>query len=154
MQIGKSFGIWCLVFGIFLTLAPLPAQGIVLVPCGRSDQAGTAEESCNLEHLIILIIRMINYLTSIAAIVAMYFVVIGGFDMIIALGNPEKIEHGKETLSHAVIGFVLVILAFVFVNLAVNGLFGVKDGRDEKLRQWWSIHCIYNITANDCAIDP
>lgn len=148
------------IFSIVLSVIPLPAQGIVLVPCGRTvyeDGSNSGDPStapCTLDHLIILIVRMINYLTSIAALVAMYFILLAGFTLITALGNPEKIEHGKESLSHAVIGFVIVVLAFVFINLAVNGLFATQAGRSDpsKQKKWWSLGCIYDITEANCAV--
>lgn len=120
-------------------LLPLPVSAIILVPCGRSEAPGN--EPCQLQHLVILIIRLVNYLITTAAIVAMYQILLSGFNLTTALGNTEKIEKAKAGLSHAVVGFAMIILAFVFVNLLVNGIFGKPNAS----REWWRPECIYSI---------
>ena len=138
---GLRFGIWCLVLGVLVvSIFPLPAHGFSLVPCGRSSPPGN--EPCDLSDLISLIMRMINYLISIAGVVAMYEILSAGFNMISALGNAEKIQHSKEQIAQAVVGFAIVVLAFVFVNLLVNVLFGASSTE----RKWWDPNCLYNIT--------
>ncbi len=127
---------------------PISAAAFSLVPCGRSDQVGTVDEHCQLGHLFILIVRMINYLISLAAVVAIYFVLNAGFGMVLAMGNPEKIQTNKESIKNAVVGFAIVILAFIFINLLVNGIFGTSSTS----KKWWDPSCLYNITntANGC----
>lgn len=130
-----------------------------LVPCGRSVDFPSGWESgdplpdptrypdahCTFRHLVILIIRLINYLISAAALVAMHRVLLGGWDLIGALGNPEKIEKGKQTISQAVVGFGIIIFAFIFVNLLANGLFG----RGNTAREWFNPACIWGIGDRD-----
>ena len=136
---------------MYPSLVSAQSTGFHLVPCGRSDQVGTVDESCQLGHLFVLIIRAINYLISMAAIVAMYYIVTAGFTLITALGEPEKIETGKKTITHSVVGFSIIILAFVFVNLLVNGIFG-KAGAE---RKWWDINCLYDISqTGECPVRP
>lgn len=132
---------------ILITLAivgsmiPLSASAITLVPCGRSDQKGSADEQCQFRHLVILIIRLINYLISVAALVAMYYILLSGWNLITSMGNPEKIKTARTGISNAVVGFAIIILGFVFVNLLVNGIFGTGD---PEARKWWDAECIYN----------
>jgi len=131
-----------------LVLIPSPASAFSLVPCGRADQVGTADENCQFRHLIILIIRLINYLISTAAIVAMYYILSSGFNLVTALGDPEKIKKNKLGITHAVVGFAIIILAFVFVNLLVNGIFGDPNAP----RNWWSPECLYQFNITNCPI--
>src|SRR3989344_2257774 len=163
----KQFIVAALIVVSFVSLLPLQAQAITLVPCGRSDQQpprkedgsydvppgqtleqilqGYPDAECQLGHLFVLIIRTINYLISMAALVAMYFIINAGFGMVIALGNPEKIQTNKEAIQHAVIGFAIVILAFVFVNLLVNGIFGNTTAA----RRWWEPGCLFDLNNNE-----
>lgn len=129
-----------------VTLLPLTVAAQTefhFVPCGRSNQqtANNPDAQCQFKHLVIMIIRLINYLISFAAIVAIHRIITGGWDLVSALGNPEKIENGKKTISHAVVGFGIVILAFIFVNLLANGLFG--QGGVE--RKWFTPECVWGI---------
>src|SRR3989338_6033179 len=120
---GANRGQLCQPFGASAHQPPRDAQGRLQLPAGKT-LADYPHADCQLGHLFVLIIRTINYLISMAALVAMYFIVTAGFGMVTALGNAEKIQSSKESISHAVIGFAIVILAFVFVNLLVNGIFG------------------------------
>ena len=133
---------------------PVSAQeGFHFVSCGRdTNDSGKLEdfEQCEFSDLVILIVRVINYLISVAAIVAMYQILLAGWNLMTALGNPEKIEHGKEGISHAVVGLAIIVLAFVFVNLLVNGIFG-KEG---STRPWWDTECIYNPGKAECPFNP
>lgn len=47
-------------------------------------------------------------------------IVIGAFQMILAGGNPEKIQTGKKTILYAVIGFVVVLIAAGVATLIKN----------------------------------
>lgn len=107
------------------------------VPCNTEANP----EPCQLRHFVFLISRVINYLITVAAIVAMYQILSAGFTLVRALGNSEVIERAKTGLSNAVVGFGMIILAFVFVNLLLNGVLGDKD----RPRKWWDPDCIYNI---------
>ncbi len=136
-----------------------------LVPCGRSFYQPPApwqpgqpyneqlypDAQCQFRHLVILITRLINYLITVAAIVAMYQVLLAAWNLITSVGNAEKIEKAKKGISNAIVGFGLIVFAFVAVNLLVNGLFG-KGGTPE--REWWRLECIYDPGKAGCPFNP
>jgi len=129
---------------LFLIIAiamPYHAFAFQLVPCGTSTT-----QPCTFIHLVTLLIRMINYLISVAAIIAMYQVLSSGFAMVTALGDPEKIQGAKTGISNAIVGLLMIIMAFVFVNLLVNYIFSRSGG----MRRWWDPDCVFNI--NTCII--
>lgn len=125
-----------IIFFLILAVFPLFVSAGGFVPCG-----GEGEPQCNFQHLITLIIRVINYLISVAAIVAMYQILLAAWNLMTSLGNPDKIQKAKTGISNAVVGFGIVVLAFVMVNLLANGIFG-KRGTE---RPWWDPKCIYSI---------
>jgi hypothetical protein len=138
----KYFLVSLVVIGLGLLMVPALSHA-ALVPCGQEvvdpvTHVATVTQ-CTFPDLISMIIIVINYLISVAALVAMYYILTSGFNLIIALGNAEKIQKAKTGLSNAVVGFAIIVLAFVFVNLLVNGLFG-KAGAT---RPWWDPQCIY-----------
>src|SRR6186997_748159 len=59
-------------------------------------------------------------LLPLAGLVALTFIIIGGFHYIISHGNDEQAEAGKKTLTNAVIGLVIIILAYVIITIVVN----------------------------------
>lgn len=125
------------------------AQG-GLVPCGRDlngngkidpptyDSAGnqTARgEECKLTDLFPLLYAFINFFLGLAAMVAFFFIFWAAWGFMNAGGNEEQITEAKETLKHAIIGFFLVVVAFVLVQAVTSILTDYHlnfDRKDEK----------------------
>lgn len=63
-----------------------------------------------------------NLLLPIAGLVAVFFIIIGGFRYITSAGNDEAAEAGKKTLTNAVIGLVIVIFSYVIVSVVASSL--------------------------------
>ncbi len=64
------------------------------------------------------IVRVIDFLLLAGGLVSVGFVVIGGYHMIIG-GFSEEKEKGKNTIKYALIGLVLMLLAYTIVNLVL-----------------------------------
>lgn len=133
---------------VILTGVPFTAQAVKFINCGGETRDAnnqiTSVDQCDFNDLLVTIITVINYLISVAAVVAMYYILLSGFNLITSMGNPDKIQKAKGSISNAVVGFAIVVLAFVFVNLLVNGLLGDPNAT----RKWWDPKCVYNITGN------
>lgn len=71
-----------------------------------------------------IILRVIQILLAIAGLVAVIFLIVGGFRYITAGGNEETAEAAKKTITNAIIGIVIIILAFVIVRVISNALIG------------------------------
>lgn len=95
------------------------------VPCGDK-----ADNPCTIKHLFAGMIAIINYLIATSGFFAVAMIVYAGFSMILARGDSAKLVKAKGRLSGAIIGIVLVSLAFVLINALFTGSFslGVKDG--------------------------
>lgn len=57
-----------------------------------------------------------------AGALALIFVLIGGFQYIVSAGNPQNISQAKRTITYAIIGLAIVIMALIIVNF-VRGIF-------------------------------
>ena len=55
-----------------------------------------------------------------AGAIAVVFVIIGGYQYLTSAGNEESAEKGQKTLTNAIIGVVVVVLAYVIINVIVN----------------------------------
>ncbi len=53
----------------------------------------------------------------IAGVIAFIFMIVGGFGIIMSSGDPKKIEQGKNTLTMAIIGFLVIVFSFWIVQL-------------------------------------
>jgi hypothetical protein len=64
-----------------------------------------------------LIYRVIIMLLSLAGMVAVLFIIVGGFWYITSAGNEEQAEKGKSTLLNAIIGIIVIVLSFVIIDV-------------------------------------
>lgn len=65
-----------------------------------------------------------DYLLAFVAALAVLFIIIGGLQLMTSRGNQTQTTRGKKTLTYAVIGLVLIILARVIFSLISNTLTG------------------------------
>lgn len=59
-----------------------------------------------------------------AAIVVIFFL-LGAFRWLRAGGNKEEVEAARQMIQHSVIGFVLLMAAFVVLQFLLSSLFGL-----------------------------
>ncbi|HYF04534.1 MAG TPA: hypothetical protein VEA59_00010 [Patescibacteria group bacterium] len=67
-----------------------------------------------------LIVYIIKILLVFSGLIAVGFIIIGGYYYITAGGSSEQAGKGKTTVFNAVIGLVIIILSYVIVNVIVN----------------------------------
>jgi len=49
--------------------------------------------------------------------VSLLFIIYGGYIILVSQGNPEKINNGKSYILYAIIGLLLAIFGFVFIQV-------------------------------------
>ncbi len=69
-----------------------------------------------------LIAMIVKYMLYFAGIIAVVFVIIGGYYYITARGNEEQATKGRQTLVYALIGVAIVILSYVIVSALTKQL--------------------------------
>ncbi|HPW48390.1 MAG TPA: hypothetical protein PLJ97_03525, partial [Candidatus Saccharibacteria bacterium] len=67
-----------------------------------------------------LLSRVVNILSWIVGIAAVIMIILGGFWVITAAGDPTKIGRARSTILYAVIGLVIVALAQVLVKFVIK----------------------------------
>ena len=79
-------------------------------PTGAGNPPGSGPELINpigCDKFGCVADRLINFLIVIAIPLTAIMVLVGGFQMLTAAGNPEKFSSGKKTLIYAAAGFVV-----------------------------------------------
>lgn len=104
-----------------ILLVPVFAKAAGLVPCGNEGEA-----ACTFKDIFYMVARVTNYLIAIAGLYAVFKIIQTGFNFITTMGNEEAIAKNKKALSSAVVGMMLVMMAFLFVNTVVNFLLHSK----------------------------
>jgi|GEM_PF-2695101 len=84
----------------------------------------------NYEVSFIDIVGFLLYLASnligIAGFIAIIYIIIGGITLTLSGGNEEKAQQGKKTLTYAIAGFILAVVAFLIVNTFLRYIIGVE----------------------------
>lgn len=92
-----------------------------LVQCGNQ-----ASDPCTVEDFFNIFVIATNILIGLVGLVAIFAIVFSGYSMVIAAGNTEAITKAKKNLTNAIIGLVLVLLAFILINTILYLVLGVK----------------------------
>ncbi|MFC1662553.1 pilin [Patescibacteria group bacterium] len=94
---------------LLLIAAPALAQtSFSIEDIGSSVGLGSAD-------LKDTVVNIIQWVLGILALVAVVMIIVGGFQWLTAAGNDEKIEKAKKVISAAVIGLIIVLLAWAIV---------------------------------------
>ena len=65
--------------------------------------------------------ELLNAAVPFAAIVAVVMIIVGGFSLMTAAGDPDKIQKGTKIVTASIIGLVLVFLSKLIVGLIKIG---------------------------------
>lgn len=65
-------------------------------------------------------LRLVQVLLVLSAVVAILFIIIGGFRYMTSSGNQEAADKGKKQITNAVIGLVVIILSYTIVSVLIN----------------------------------
>jgi Type IV secretion system pilin len=90
------------------------------IPCGGYNADGTREAPCNVCDMFSVVALATNWLISVAGIYAVFEILFAGFKLIWSMGEEERITKNKSALTNAVVGLVLVMIAFILVNTTIN----------------------------------
>ncbi len=105
----SRIGKWALAAGMVASVAlPMVANALSLEDIGSTLGYGTAD-------LKATVIKIINLVLGLLALIAVIMVIYGGFIWLTAAGNEENVEKAKRIISAAVIGIVIILLAWAVV---------------------------------------
>lgn len=102
---------------IFLYLiTPFSVFAAPIIDNPNAGPAGTPDDVFN------LVTRVKNIALALVGVIIFAMFVYGGVLYITSGGNDEKIQKGKQTLTYAVIGLVIVVLSYALISFVVNSL--------------------------------
>src|SRR5512133_3270310 len=65
----------------------------------------------------VLITNLLPYIFGAAAIALLIYLIIGGFQMMLSRGDPKAMQGAQAKITNAIIGFVIIVIAFFVVQL-------------------------------------
>ncbi len=72
------------------------------------------------DPLPVLIAQVVRAALTLVAVIALGFIVYGGFRYIISRGDEREVEDAKKTITYAIIGIIAIGLAFAIVSFVIN----------------------------------
>lgn len=76
----------------------------------------------------IIVPRIINVILGLLGTVATVLIVYAGFNWMTAAGNDDKIEGAKKTISAAVLGLIVIMMAYTITRFVVNQAYTATTG--------------------------
>lgn len=80
---------------------------------GGSVGLGTA-------NLKTVIVNVISLALSFVGLVSVVMIILGGFQWMVSAGNEERIARAKKTISGAIVGIIIVLLAWAIVTFVAG----------------------------------
>lgn len=87
------------------TAKTVGSDGIVCTAFGEIDTSGDFATT------------ILKFSAGIAGGIAFFLIIIGGFQMMISAGNPEKLNEGKELVTSAIVGLLFIIFSVFLLKL-------------------------------------
>lgn len=92
---------------------PVDGNTLIKIPFPFFGATGPAG-SLSFGYLITIILQVALL---VAGSIAVLFLIIGGFRYVTAHGNEEAAEGAKKTITHAILGIVIVVLSFAMIAI-------------------------------------
>lgn len=74
-----------------------------------------------------LVNQIINFVAAFVGVVAVLYLIMSGFNYIMSQGNAKKVAAAKNAMMNAIIGIVIVIIAYIIVRLVLVDLLNIKQ---------------------------
>jgi hypothetical protein len=87
-----------------------------------SDESG--QNPAKLEDIMIIAEKVLNIIVLLAGFAVFMMLIVGGFQYLTAGGDPKKTQAASSTLTFAIIGLVVVLLAW-FIMLFIEKFTGL-----------------------------
>jgi uncharacterized membrane protein len=72
-----------------------------------------------------IIYRAIPFVFAFAGVGLLIMLILGGFAFLTSAGDTKKLEGGKQRITHAIIGFLIIFVAYWVVQI-VGTIFGLS----------------------------
>ena len=81
----------------------------------NSVKIGTTDSVAKLSALECVFASILNIVIRLGGILAFIFLIIGGFNWLTSGGDPKKLQQAKNTITYAILGIILLIVAWLIL---------------------------------------
>ncbi|MFZ2681691.1 MAG: pilin [Patescibacteria group bacterium] len=94
-----------------------------------SAEACKLAGQCTLNQILQVFVNVTILILGVSGSLVLLMFVYGGFLWTTSLGQPDRIEKGKETVINATIGFVIIIMSYSLINFLISALAGDEQSQ-------------------------
>jgi len=70
--------------------------------------------------ILCILERVLMFILATAFIVAVIFLVVGGYRYVVSQGNEEAVEKAKKTIWHSIVGIIVIVSAWVILSIVLS----------------------------------
>ena len=100
------------------------ASAVAKAEFSPNVSGGDSADTLNVQkgNLMENVVSLINWFLGFLGFIAVALVIYAGIIITTAQGNPEKVKKGNKIITYAVIGLIVVALAYGIVNFIIAGI--------------------------------
>jgi hypothetical protein len=110
---------------LIFSFLPISAEAAGLVPCG----GGSGEPECSVCDLVTLADNVINFIIQLSFVISALLFAYAGFLFFTAGADPGKVTSARKIFTNAIIGIIIILTAWLLVNVLLTVLTGDSAGR-------------------------
>ncbi len=111
----KLFKQFALLLVLVVLLAPASGLAQLKAPANTFGLPGAQGSTISTE-----IGRYVNVFLGVVGLIAVVFLIYGGFRYITSAGNEESAEAAKKIISNSIIGLIVIIMSYIIVTVIIN----------------------------------
>lgn len=121
---------------VFLFVLPNATFAADLVPCGTADEPA----ACQACHVVQLTNNVVSWIVMILGIIAAILIVVAGARLVTSGGNVSAKEAAKSSMSNLLIGYLIVLSAWLVLDFGLKALL-IQDG-ERSFGIWNEVSCV------------
>ncbi|MBU2509263.1 MAG: MMCAP2_0565 family pilin-like conjugal transfer protein [Patescibacteria group bacterium] len=103
-------------------ILPAQAQGLGGALKSGLEQATPAELKAGQTELPVIVGNIISTVIGILGVVLLIYLILGGYKYMTARGDSKKVTEAIDTIRNAIIGLIIVVLAFAIAGFVIDAL--------------------------------
>lgn len=89
------------------------------------------EDASNVQDIRYRIVKIINVTLTIVGLIVVVLIIFAGFKWMTAAGNEEAVKDAQKIMKNAIIGLVIIILAWSITLFIMRRLSAISQGRPD-----------------------
>ncbi|HVT01477.1 MAG TPA: hypothetical protein VHE53_04565 [Patescibacteria group bacterium] len=102
-----------------LSLFSLPLAAVAFAQTCAADEVAT-DLGCVPQDPVPFVEKFYGYGLGLIGFVALLFMIIGGYNIMMSRGNFEQLERGKSFIYYSIAGIIMAVLGFVFIQVVTG----------------------------------